>query len=285
MWLLWPAQRNEFVLPCTGWVSVLLCKNAKDYHLSLSWISLSCSLCWNFDLYYFLTELKNSLICAVQLVGVWGTDLNVVDELLVDGGMVWFEVVEKIGIDVKVLVHWLWAGSDMCHSNLLARRLHCRGKEFSAPHYFFKVLFFLIVTLSAVHLPQSIWPVQFSATCHQCVLRSFWMDSGKIQYRILGWHWFWNIWGYGLHSYLIHQEPWVHQMSEELSQGPATWQVFHSPLSYCHACVHSYMHQGFELDALGHHWLYALLGLGFWPAHSTYIRAFSLWIRLCHWDP
>lgn len=58
-----------------------------------------------FDLYYFLTELKNSLICAVQLVGVWGTDLNVVDELLVDGGMVWFEVVEKIGIDVKVLVH------------------------------------------------------------------------------------------------------------------------------------------------------------------------------------
>ncbi len=221
----------------------------------------------------------------MQLVGVWGTDLNVVDELLVDGGMVWFEVVEKIGIDVKVLVHWLWAGSDMCHSNLLARRLHCRGKEFSAPHYFFKVLFFLIVTLSAVHLPQSIWPVQFSATCHQCVLRSFWMDSGKIQYRILGWHWFWNIWGYGLHSYLIHQEPWVHQMSEELSQGPATWQVFHSPLSYCHACVHSYMHQGFELDALGHHWLYALLGLGFWPAHSTYIRAFSLWIRLCHWDP
>ncbi len=171
MWLLWPAQRNEFVLSCTGWVSVLLCKNAKD--LSLSWIFLSCSLCWNVDLYYFLTELENSLICAVQLVGVWGTDLNVVDKLLVDGGMVWFEVVEKIGIDVKVLVHWLWAGSDMCHSNLLAWRLHCRGKEFSAPHYFFKVLFFLIVTLSAVHLPQSIWLVQFSATCHQCVLRSF----------------------------------------------------------------------------------------------------------------
>ncbi len=41
----------------------------------------------------------------MQLVGVWGTDLNVVDKLLVDGGMVWFEVVEKIGIDVKVLVH------------------------------------------------------------------------------------------------------------------------------------------------------------------------------------
>jgi hypothetical protein len=41
----------------------------------------------------------------VQLVGVWGTDLNVVDELPVDRGMVWFEVVEKIGIDVKVLVH------------------------------------------------------------------------------------------------------------------------------------------------------------------------------------
>jgi hypothetical protein len=41
----------------------------------------------------------------MQLVGVWGTDLNVLDELLVDGGMVWFEVVEKIGIDVKVLVH------------------------------------------------------------------------------------------------------------------------------------------------------------------------------------
>lgn len=40
------------------------------------------------------------------------------------------------------------------------------------------------------------------------------------------------------------------------------------------------MHQGFELDALGHRWLYALLGLVFWPAHSTYIRAFSLWIRL-----
>ncbi len=69
-------------------------------------------------------------------------------------------------------------------------------------------------------------------------------------------------------------------MSEELSQGPGTWQVFDSPLSYCDACVHSYMHQGFELDALGHHWLYALLGLVFWPAHSTYIRAFSLWIRL-----
>ncbi len=44
-------------------------------------------------------------MCAVQLVGVWGTDFNVVDELLVGGGMVWFEVVEKIGIDVKVLVH------------------------------------------------------------------------------------------------------------------------------------------------------------------------------------
>lgn len=155
MWLLWPAQRNEFVLSCTGRVSVLLCKNAKD--LSLSWISLPCSLCWNVDLYYFLMELKNSLMCAVQLVGVWGTDFNVVDELLVGGGMVWFEVVEKIGIDVKVLVHWLWAGSDMCHSNLLAWRLHCRGKEFSAPHYFFKVLFFLIVTLSAVHLPQIFW--------------------------------------------------------------------------------------------------------------------------------
>lgn len=69
-------------------------------------------------------------------------------------------------------------------------------------------------------------------------------------------------------------------MSEELSQGPGTWQVFDSPLSYCDACVHSYMHQGFELNALGHCWLYALLGLVFWPAHSTYIRAFSLWTRL-----
>jgi hypothetical protein len=136
-------------------------------------MSLPCSLCWNVDLYYFLTELKNSLICAVQMVGVWGTDLNVVDELLVDGGMVWFEVVEKIGIDVKVLVHGLWAGSDMCHSNLLAWRLHCRGKSFLLPTISSKVLFFLIVTLSAVHRPQIIWPVQFSATCHQCVLRSF----------------------------------------------------------------------------------------------------------------
>lgn len=47
------------------------------------------------------------------------------------------------------------------------------------------------MTLSAVHLPQSIWLVQFSATCHQCVLRSFeWILVNS--YRILGWHWFWN---------------------------------------------------------------------------------------------
>jgi hypothetical protein len=46
-------------------------------------------------------------------------------------------------------------------------------KNFLLPTISSKDLFFLIVTLSAVHLPQSIWPVQFSATCHQCVLRSF----------------------------------------------------------------------------------------------------------------
>jgi hypothetical protein len=47
-----------------------------------------------------LVNLKDKGTVAPRFV-----DLNVLDELLVDGGMVWFEVVEKIGIDVKVLVH------------------------------------------------------------------------------------------------------------------------------------------------------------------------------------
>ncbi len=86
----------------------------------------------------------------------------------------------------------------------------------------------------------------------------------------LGWHWFWNIWGCGFHSCLVCQEPWGHQASEELCQGPGTWQVFnfHVIIWPC-------------ICTLGHPEQYAL----FTPlSHGTCswgsLNHFSI-----HWDP
>lgn len=85
------------------------------------------------------------------------TDLKVGDELLVDGGMVQFEVVEKIGPDVKCLCTdsglllpratlTFWRGGSIV-----------REKNVMLPTISSKVLFFAISTLLSIFALQCMW--------------------------------------------------------------------------------------------------------------------------------
>jgi hypothetical protein len=98
-------------------------------------------------------------------------DLKVGDELLVDGGMVQFEVVEKIGPDVKCLCTdsglllpratlTFWRGGSIV-----------REKNVMLPTISSKV--FLLSTLSCPSLPYSACGSEVAATYSQSIIRAF----------------------------------------------------------------------------------------------------------------